>query len=158
MPNTTMFGHQAICPFHANTPRSKIHAGAMTTSVSALHRLRYPNRRIRFCRVFESLIYTGYFGFYLYQAQHPGVFLSWQQELHLFFGLVNTITLLTSSWSIARCVEAARAGQWRVALSSADLTATLAVVFVACKVAEWTLDNRAGTPAPATNSSSNTSS
>lgn len=95
--------------------------------------------------LFESLIFTGYFGFYLYyQAQHPGVFLSSQQELHLSFGLVNTITLLSSSWAIARCVDAARSGQWRAALSSAYLTAALGVLFVACKVAEWTVEIRAG--------------
>jgi hypothetical protein len=38
-----MLIHHAMAPFHANAPRWKIHAGATTTSVSALHRPRYAN-------------------------------------------------------------------------------------------------------------------
>jgi len=95
--------------------------------------------------LFESLIFTGYFGFYLYYlAQHPALFHASQRELHLSLGLVNTITLLGSSWAIARCVDAAREGQWRASLSSAYLTAALGVVFVVCKVAEWGMEIRAG--------------
>ena len=40
MPKTTTSIQQPITPFHASTPRWKIHDGAITTSVRALHRFR----------------------------------------------------------------------------------------------------------------------
>jgi nitric oxide reductase NorE protein len=67
-----------------------------------------------------------------------------QSHLDLWIGVVSTIALLTSSWSIARCVKAARAGRHQVALRDALLTAGLGVVFPILKVVEWVRQIRAG--------------
>ena len=55
-----MLIHHAIAPFHANAPRWKIHAGATTTSVSALQRLKYPNHfgNTRFLSIRIATIHT----------------------------------------------------------------------------------------------------
>jgi nitric oxide reductase NorE protein len=95
--------------------------------------------------LFEALIFTGYFGVYLfYRARSPEVYLPAQEELYLSFGIVNTVVLLTSSWSIARSVVAARAGRWREALICTYLTAGLGVLFASIKVAEWIVEVRHG--------------
>ncbi|HWC34539.1 MAG TPA: cytochrome c oxidase subunit 3 [Mycobacteriales bacterium] len=89
--------------------------------------------------LFESLIFTAYLGVYLYyRAQHQQAFLQAQSHLTLWLGVVDTIVLLTSSWSIARCVEQARAGRYDVARRDAYITAAFGVIFLVLKVVEWT--------------------
>src|ERR1700755_3167079 len=74
--------------------------------------------------LFESLVFTAYFGFYLfYRTQSPQAFLYSPAQLDLRIGVVNTLILLLSSWSVARCVQAARVGSYRAALRDAFLTA-----------------------------------
>src|ERR1700751_3971896 len=74
--------------------------------------------------LFETLVFTAYFGFYLfYRTQNPDLFLRSQAQLDLRFGVFNTLVLLLSSWSVARCVQSARAGAYRPALRDAFLTA-----------------------------------
>ena len=88
--------------------------------------------------LFETLLFTTYFAVYLFsRARKEEMFLQAQSQLELWVGVLNTIVLLTSSWSIARCVQAARAGNYRVALGNAVLTAGLGVLFLVSKVAEW---------------------
>ncbi|MCV7031754.1 cytochrome c oxidase subunit 3 family protein [Mycobacterium sherrisii] len=88
--------------------------------------------------LFETLVFTAYFGFYLSaRAQHPQLFLQAQAELDLPIGVFNTLVLLLSSWSVARCVQSARAGAYRAALRDVVITAALAGVFLSCKVFEW---------------------
>ncbi len=88
--------------------------------------------------IFESLVFTSYFCVYLFfRTQHERAFLEAQSELTLWLGIVDTILLLTSSWSIARCVHHAHAGNYRAARQAALLTAGLGVAFLALKVAEW---------------------
>ncbi len=94
---------------------------------------------------FETLIFTGYFGFYLfYRAQHPDLFLHAQAQLDLGTGVVNTLVLLLSSWSMARCVQAARAGAYRSALTDVFLTVFFGLVFLVSKVFEWAKQVRMG--------------
>src|SRR5215470_9275224 len=45
--------------------------------------------------------------------------------------------MLASSWSMARCVQAARAGRFRSAITSTALTAAFGVAFLGSKVVEW---------------------
>ncbi|EFC82417.1 cytochrome c oxidase subunit 3 [Parafrankia sp. EUN1f] len=86
----------------------------------------------------ESLIFTSYFGVYLfYRAQHEAAFLQEQAHLDLWLGIVDTIVLLTSSWSVARCVQNARAGRYPAAVRDACVTAALGLLFLALKIAEW---------------------
>lgn len=88
--------------------------------------------------LFETLVFTGYFGFYLfYRARSPELFLHAQAHLDLRVGVVNTLVLLLSSWSVARCVQSARAGAYRAALREVFITAAFAAVFLSFKVLEW---------------------
>jgi nitric oxide reductase NorE protein len=95
--------------------------------------------------LFESLIFTAYFGFYLfYRARSPLLFLQAQAHLDLRIGVFNTLVLLLSSWSVARCVQSSRAGAYRAALRDAAITAGFAAVFLSFKVFEWSRLVRAG--------------
>ena len=88
--------------------------------------------------LFETLVFTGYFGFYLfYRTRSSELFLHSQAHLDLRIGVVNTLVLLLSSWSAARCVQSSRAGAYREALRDVFITATFAAVFLFCKVFEW---------------------
>jgi nitric oxide reductase NorE protein len=88
--------------------------------------------------LFETLIFTAYFGFYLfYRTKSPELFLSAQAHLDLRIGVFNTLVLLLSSWSVARCVQASRAGAFGAALRDVAVTATFAAVFLSVKVFEW---------------------
>lgn len=88
--------------------------------------------------LFETLVFTAYFGFYLfYRAHNPELFLHSQAQLDLRIGVFNTLVLLLSSWSVARCVQSARAGAYRAALRDVYITAAFAAVFLFFKVFEW---------------------
>ncbi|SPM30795.1 cytochrome c oxidase subunit 3 family protein [Mycobacterium terramassiliense] len=88
--------------------------------------------------LFETLVFTGYFGFYLfYRSQTPELFLHSQAHLDLRIGVLNTLVLLLSSWSVARCVQSSRAGAARAALRDVFITAAFAAVFLFFKVFEW---------------------
>ncbi len=88
--------------------------------------------------LFETLIFTAYFGFYLfYRARNSELFLHSQAQLDLRIGVFNTLILLLSSWSVARCVQSSRAGAYRAALRDVLITAALAAVFLFFKVFEW---------------------
>jgi nitric oxide reductase NorE protein len=88
--------------------------------------------------LFETLVFTAYFGFYLFfRARSPEVFLHAQAQLDLRVGVVNTLVLLLSSWAVARCVQSARAGAYRAALRDVVVTAAFAAVFLVVKVFEW---------------------
>ena len=88
--------------------------------------------------LFESLLFTGYFSVYLVsRTQNEELYLRSQAALDLRIGVFNTIALLLSSWTIARCVKASREGAYRSALISASLTILFGVVFLFSKVLEW---------------------
>src|SRR5262245_60747115 len=73
--------------------------------------------------LFEALVFTGYFGVYMVRrVQSAELFLSSQAQLDLRIGALNTLVLLLSSWSIARCVQAAREGAYGTALKNVLLT------------------------------------
>ena len=89
--------------------------------------------------LFETLVFIAYFGFYLfYRARSPELFLHSQAQLDLRIGVFNTLVLLLSSWSVARCVQSSRAGAYRAALRDVYITAAFAAVFLIFKVFEWT--------------------
>jgi nitric oxide reductase NorE protein len=81
--------------------------------------------------LFETLVFTGYFAFYLFaRGRNAELFLHSQAHLDLRVGVFNTLVLLLSSWSVARCVQSARAGAYRAALRDVFITAGFAVVFL----------------------------
>ena len=67
----------------------------------------------------------------------PELFLHSQAQLDLRIGVFNTLVLLLSSWSVARCVQSSRAGAYRAALRDVAITAAFAAVFLFFKVFEW---------------------
>ncbi len=88
--------------------------------------------------LFETLVFTGYFGFYVFsRGRNPELFLHAQAHLDLRVGVFNTLVLLLSSWSVARCVQSSRAGAYRAALRDVFITAAFAAVFLFFKVFEW---------------------
>jgi len=88
--------------------------------------------------VFESLLFTSYLCVYLFfRTQDQRAFLEAQSALTLPLGILDTIILLTSSWSIARCVQCAGAGRHRVARRLALTTIGLGALFLALKMVEW---------------------
>lgn len=88
--------------------------------------------------LFETLLFTSYFAVYLFsRARNEQLYLESQAHLDLRIGVLNTLVLLSSSWAVARCVQAAREGRYRSALTNAYLTAGLGVAFLISKVAEW---------------------
>jgi nitric oxide reductase NorE protein len=89
--------------------------------------------------LFEALVFTSYFVVYMiFRTQHPQLYLQSQARLDLRIGVFETLVLLASSWSMARCVQAARGGGFRSALNSARATMFLGVVFLIAKLFEWT--------------------
>ena len=88
--------------------------------------------------LFEALVFTAYFTVYVVsRTRNPGVFLESQAHLNVRVGIFNTLVLLASSWSVARCVQAARERSFRVALTNAFLTMLFGLVFLVSKVLEW---------------------
>jgi nitric oxide reductase NorE protein len=88
--------------------------------------------------LFETLLFTGYFSVYLVsRTQDRQLYLQSQADLNLHIGVFNTIALLLSSWAIARCVQAARAGAYPSAIRNAYLTFFFGLVFLASKILEW---------------------
>ncbi|MBV9869575.1 MAG: cytochrome c oxidase subunit 3 [Frankiaceae bacterium] len=95
--------------------------------------------------LFESMIFTAYFGVYLYhRGQHETAFLAAQSHLDLGLGVLDTIALLASSWAVARSVQAARSGRYDAARRDALLTAGFGGVFAVLKVVEWVHQVHAG--------------
>lgn len=87
---------------------------------------------------FEAFLFTSYFAVYMVQrARNPEAFLQAQAQLSLGVGVVNTLILLLSSWTMARCVQAARTGAVRKAMRQALLTIAFALAFLVSKVSEW---------------------
>ena len=88
--------------------------------------------------IFESFVFTSYFVVYLiFRTQSPELYLQSQAQLDLRLGVFNTLVLLTSSWSVARCVQASREGAFQSALANAFLTMLFGFVFLVSKVYEW---------------------
>jgi nitric oxide reductase NorE protein len=89
----------------------------------------------------EALTFSAYFVVYtIYYTQNADLFLRSQAQLSLGFGVLNTIVLLTSSWSMARCVERVRAGDYDRARSALWLTIAGGLVFCAMKLFEWSVE------------------
>jgi nitric oxide reductase NorE protein len=89
----------------------------------------------------EALTFSAYFVVYtIYRTWRPELFLQAQAHLSREVGLINTLVLLTSSWSMARCVQRARAGDYEGALRNVLLTILLGLGFAAAKLYEWSTE------------------
>ena len=88
--------------------------------------------------LFEAFLFTAYFTVYIVcRTRSVDLFLQSQAHLDLRVGGFNTLVLLASSWSVARCVQAARERSFRAALTNAFLTMLFGFVFLVSKVLEW---------------------
>jgi nitric oxide reductase NorE protein len=93
----------------------------------------------------EALTFSAYFVVYtIWRTRSPELYLRAQAHLSREVGLFNTLVLLTSSWSMARCVQRARAGDHRGALGNVFLTILLGLGFAAAKLYEWSTEIRQG--------------
>jgi len=91
--------------------------------------------------VFEAFLFTAYFTVYMIaRIRNIELYLQGQQHLDLRIGAFNTLVLLASSWSMARCVVACRRGSYRVAMASVYLTVLLGMTFLVAKVFEWSFE------------------
>jgi nitric oxide reductase NorE protein len=89
----------------------------------------------------EAMTFSAYFVVYtIYYKRNPGVFLDGQSHLNLALGAINTLILLTSSSSIARCVEQSRAGNYGAAMRALGVTACCGMLFTALKLYEWSVE------------------
>jgi nitric oxide reductase NorE protein len=88
--------------------------------------------------VFEAFLFTAYFTVYVVcRTWSVDLYLQSQTHLLLRVGGFNTLVLLASSWSVARCVQAAREGSYGAALTNSYLTLSFGFVFLVSKVLEW---------------------
>lgn len=95
--------------------------------------------------LFEALVFVSYFVVYMiFRTRNVELYLASQAHLDLRIGVFETLVLLASSWSMARCVVASRAGNHRSALTNAFVTLGFASVFLVSKIAEWTRSGRGG--------------
>jgi nitric oxide reductase NorE protein len=95
--------------------------------------------------LFEALVFTAYFTVYVVsRARSPDLFLHSQAHLDPRVGVFHTLVLLASSWSVARCVHAARERSFRAALVNAFATMLFGFVFLVSKVLEWAAEIRRG--------------
>jgi nitric oxide reductase NorE protein len=97
----------------------------------------------------DLIIFGAYFIiFMIYRAMAPREFLQSQQHLDLGVGLLNTLVLLTSSWFVARSVQAARANDHRRALRLTYLGGFCGVLFILLKAYEWSANVAGGYTMP----------
>jgi nitric oxide reductase NorE protein len=86
----------------------------------------------------EALTFTAYFVVYIVcWALHPRLYSQSQAHLSLMLGVSNTLMLVTSSWSMARCVQQARARNYGGALWNVIFTILLGLVYFIAKLYEW---------------------
>lgn len=93
----------------------------------------------------DLVIFGAYFViFMVYRAIQPREFLTSQQHLSINVGVLNTLVLLTSSWFVARSVQAVRADDHSRALRLTYLGGSCGALFIAIKAYEWTTEIAAG--------------
>ena len=76
----------------------------------------------------------------VYRTIHPAEMRAAALHLHLGFGAVNTVLLLTSSGLVALAVNGAAAGAERHAAAELAGAALLGAVFIGLKLTEWYLE------------------
>jgi cytochrome c oxidase subunit 3 len=86
----------------------------------------------------ELLLFGGLFLLYgVYLARYPHEFAGAGREMHLAFGVVNTVLLITSSLLVAMAVTAGQRGEQRLARWLLGGTILCAAIFLFDKYLEW---------------------
>jgi len=87
----------------------------------------------------ELLLFGGLFLVYtIYRYLNADAFLHASYNLNVILGTVNTIVLLTSSWTVAMAVTAMQKGNIKLSVKLINATIFFAVVFLVIKYFEWT--------------------
>lgn len=86
----------------------------------------------------EILLFGGLFLLYgAYLARYPQEFTAAGREMHIVFGTVNTVILITSSLFVATAVTAIQRGAGRLVLWLLGGTVLVAAIFLVNKYLEW---------------------
>ena len=86
----------------------------------------------------DLLIFGIYFlAYMIYRVQNAELFLHSQQYLNTNIGVINTIILLTSSWSLALGTEAVRQGKTTTGFRLLGITLAIGSLFPLLKLLEW---------------------
>jgi len=89
----------------------------------------------------EVMFFGGLFTAYIiYRMRNPEAFAAAGHHLYMWLGAVNTAILLTSSWTMALAVHAAKHDDRRAAVRKLLLTAGLGALFLLIKAVEYYLD------------------
>lgn len=78
------------------------------------------------------------------QAQDPDTYRESRAQLVPAIGLVNTLILITSGWFMARAVNAAQAGEWRIAQRRIVYALLVGSCFGVLKIYEYSTKIAAG--------------
>lgn len=93
----------------------------------------------------EIMLFGGLFMLYsAYRFQHPLEFHEASQELNAFIGVLNTVVLLTSSWTLAMSLTALAKGDTARARKLILATLALGALFLFDKGIEWSGEFRRG--------------
>ena len=82
--------------------------------------------------------------FMAYRVREHAAFVAAQHHLNVTVGAVNTLVLLTSSWFVARGVQALRERDAARATRLVRAGAACGVLFVGIKIAEWSVEIHEG--------------
>lgn len=86
----------------------------------------------------EIFLFGGLFLLYaVYLSQYPREFASAGREMHLVFGTVNTLVLITSSLLVAMSLTAVQKSETTIALNMLGGTVLCALIFLVNKYFEW---------------------
>jgi cytochrome c oxidase subunit III len=86
----------------------------------------------------EAMLFAGLFGLYFaYRSLHYDAFTAAIDENNQLLGSVNTLILITSSFTVAWAIHKMRAGVTRTAVRMLVVTVALGVVFLAVKSYEY---------------------
>jgi cytochrome c oxidase subunit 3 len=89
----------------------------------------------------ELLLFGGLFLLYaVYLARYPHEFAAAGREMHLFFGTLNTVILISSSLLAAMAVTAIQRDERRLVLVLLGGTILCAVIFLCNKYLEWSAE------------------
>jgi cytochrome c oxidase subunit 3 len=89
----------------------------------------------------EVLLFSGLFaGYGVYRDLYPAGFVAGARETDILIGTLNTAILMTSSFTIAVAVRAARAGMGKAARRFLIATLALGMLFLVCKGVEYSAD------------------
>src|SRR5690625_3575584 len=88
--------------------------------------------------VTEILMFGGLFmGYIAYRAWYPELFLLASEQLDVFWGAINTVVLIASSFTVAMAIRSAQVNNQRWIVVNLAITIALAFMFMVIKYIEY---------------------